>query len=87
MELPSSSTNVTFSSFGYTSSDDMWNASQVLVYSLAKGDIKMEVLTLGAAIKSLHVPDKTGAAEDVVLGFDDVDGYTVSRHQLLLQPG
>ncbi|VVN36031.1 Aldose 1-epimerase [Pseudomonas fluorescens] len=33
------------------------------------------VITYGATLQALQVPDKNGKLEDVVLGFDDVQGY------------
>lgn len=33
------------------------------------------VITYGATLQALEVPDKNGKVEDVVLGFDDVQGY------------
>ena len=33
------------------------------------------VITYGGVLQSLRVPDKNGKFEDIVLGFDDVDGY------------
>ncbi|WP_421556661.1 aldose epimerase family protein [Pseudomonas kitaguniensis] len=33
------------------------------------------VITYGGVLQSLKVPDKNGTVEDVVLGFDDVQGY------------
>ncbi|HCT07369.1 MAG TPA: galactose-1-epimerase, partial [Pseudomonas sp.] len=33
------------------------------------------VITYGGVLQSLKVPDKHGKVEDVVLGFDDVQGY------------
>ncbi|OPA89364.1 galactose mutarotase [Pseudomonas fluorescens] len=33
------------------------------------------VITYGGVLQSLKVPDKNGKTEDVVLGFDDVQGY------------
>ena len=36
--------------------------------------VHVELINYGAAIVSLHVPDKNGILEDVVLGFDDIDG-------------
>ena len=35
----------------------------------------VEVMTLGAGIHSINVPDKDGKLGDVVLGFDDVNNY------------
>jgi len=34
-----------------------------------------EVITYGAALRSLRVPDKDGNAVDVVLGYDSIEGY------------
>lgn len=39
------------------------------------GGLKMRVLTWGAIIQSLHVPDRSGAHEDVVLGHDELARY------------
>ncbi|RLU04518.1 galactose-1-epimerase, partial [Pseudomonas prosekii] len=33
------------------------------------------VITYGATLQSLQVPDKNGKVDDIVLGFDDVQGY------------
>ena len=37
--------------------------------------IEASVITYGATLQSLMVPDKAGKVEDIVLGFDDVQGY------------
>lgn len=37
--------------------------------------MKAEITHYGAAVVSLYVPDKNGSLTDVVLGFDDLDGY------------
>ena len=37
--------------------------------------VEMTVLTYGGAITSLRTPDRTGAFDDIVLGFDDLPGY------------
>ena len=42
--------------------------------SNAKG-MRVTLISLGATIQSLHVPDAEGNTADVVLGFDDVAGY------------
>ena len=39
------------------------------------GDVTLEVLELGAIVRSLRMPDRTGTLGDVVLGYDDLDGY------------
>lgn len=40
---------------------------------------QVELITYGAAMASLRVPDKTGQLRDVVLGFDNVDGTQYSN--------
>ncbi|CAI8892036.1 Aldose 1-epimerase [Pseudomonas sp. IT-P12] len=37
------------------------------------------VITYGATLQALEVPDKHGKVEDVVLGFDDVQGYETGK--------
>jgi aldose 1-epimerase len=37
--------------------------------------LQATVITYGATLQSLKVPDKNGKLDDVVLGFDDVQGY------------
>ena len=48
-------------------------------WSLREGLIEVSVLTYGALIQSLLVPDRHGAVADVVLGFADLDDY-VGEH-------
>ena len=62
---------VTKQPFGKTS-----DGTQVDIYTLKSGDIEARVITYGAIVQSLKVPDKTGKSADVVLGFDTIDGYT-----------
>ncbi|XP_058978095.1 galactose mutarotase [Musca domestica] len=42
--------------------------------------MKVQVITLGATIASIEVPDANGHVEDVVLGYDDVAGYQTSTN-------
>lgn len=37
--------------------------------------VQATVITYGGVLQSLKVPDKNGKVEDIVLGFDDVQGY------------
>lgn len=39
------------------------------------------VMTYGATLVELHVPDASGTTDDVILGFDDVAGYESSDNQ------
>lgn len=44
-------------------------------FILGCGGIEAEIITYGAALRALRVPDKSGASRDVVLGYDAVAGY------------
>jgi len=49
---------------------------KVLEYSIRNvHNLELKVITYGGTIRSLSVPDKNGIFEDVILGFDDLDGY------------
>jgi aldose 1-epimerase len=37
--------------------------------------VEADIMTYGGVVVSLKVPDRSGAVGDVVLGFDDLDGY------------
>ncbi|HEX8543010.1 MAG TPA: aldose epimerase family protein [Pseudomonas sp.] len=59
------------SAFGATS-----DGTAVEKYTLRNSHgIEANVITYGATLQSLLVPDKNGKVDDVVLGFDDVQGY------------
>lgn len=47
----------------------------VSLYTLRNGDLTMQVTNFGARVVSLWTPDRTGAAEDVVLGYESIDRY------------
>jgi aldose 1-epimerase len=49
------------------------------IYTLTSGPIELRTIPYGAIIVSLRVPDRTGRVDDVVLGFDSVDGYLGSH--------
>jgi aldose 1-epimerase len=42
---------------------------------LQVGDVEAAVLTYGAVLHSVRVPDAAGRSTEVTLGFDDLDGY------------
>ncbi len=44
-------------------------------FELRDGDIQATVLSWGATLASLVMPDRTGDRADVVLGFDELTGY------------
>lgn len=51
------------------------DGTPVELYVLTNGRITAKVMTYGAILTELDVPDKDGKAADVVLGFDDLKGY------------
>ena len=49
---------------------------KVMLYTLSNPNgMKVEIINYGAIIKSIYVPDRSGNSVDVVLGFDDLQGY------------
>jgi aldose 1-epimerase len=46
-----------------------------------KSGVEVKLMTLGAAITELHVPDKSGKTADVTLGFDSPEEYLSDRNQ------
>lgn len=54
----------------------------VEAYTLTNAQgMKARLITRGATLVELHVPDRNGETADVVLGFDDVAGYESDRNQ------
>jgi aldose 1-epimerase len=52
------------------------DGSDVTLYTLTnKNGLVMKVMTYGAIITELHVPDKAERSADIVLGFENLDGY------------
>lgn len=39
-----------------------------------KNRMQVQVITLGATVNSIKLPDKNGLLEDVALGFDSIEG-------------
>ena len=54
----------------------MPDGKEVYEFTLENNNgMKVSVLTLGATLRSIIVPDKNGNEKDILLGFDDVTGY------------
>ena len=51
------------------------DGTPVELYVLKNGQITVKVMTYGAIITELDTPDRNGKEEDVVLGFDSLEGY------------
>jgi aldose 1-epimerase len=62
---------VTKSVFG-----EMPDGRKVEIYTLEEGALKARVMTYGARLVSLEVPDRNGKTADVVLGYDSLEPYT-----------
>ena len=55
------------------------DGKQVDVFTLVNAHgIRMRVLSYGGIIQTLEIPDRAGKLDDVVLGFDDMEGYVKS---------
>ncbi|TGD80583.1 aldose epimerase family protein [Hymenobacter wooponensis] len=66
----------TSTSFGKTS-----DGSEAQLYTLTNAHgLKATITNYGGTLTSLLVPDKNGKLGDVVLGFDDVNGYTNAQY-------
>jgi aldose 1-epimerase len=44
-------------------------------YVLQAGEVEVAVLTYGAVLQSVRVPDADGSVDEVTLGYDDLGGY------------
>ena len=66
--------NMTLEPFGTAPNGE---AVQLITLTNAKG-VELRVMTYGAIIVSLKVPDKSGKLGDVVLGYDSLAGYVKS---------
>jgi len=54
----------------------MVDGKEVALYTLTNAHgLVARVMTYGAILTELHVPDRAGHSADIVLGFDDVAGY------------
>lgn len=51
------------------------DARRVEAFDLAAGAVTATVLTYGATLASVRVPNTSGAVADVALGFDTIDGW------------
>jgi len=55
---------------------------EVYCYTLDNGTIKVEILSYGAVVRSLCLPDKNGRVADVVLGQAGMDEYAENKGTL-----
>ncbi len=63
-------TKVTSESFG-----KMPDGTPVEIYTLSDGAFEARITNYGSVLVSMKTPDRSGKTADVLLGFDDLDGY------------
>lgn len=68
-------TTVTTQAFG-----KMHDGTPVEIYTLSDGPVEARIMTYGGILVSLKAPDKNGKSGDIVLGFDELDGYVVNNN-------
>jgi len=51
------------------------DGTPVELYVLTNGRVTAKVMTYGAILTEIHVPDRRGTSADVALGFDTLEGY------------
>jgi aldose 1-epimerase len=51
------------------------DGTTIEIFTLSEGAFEAQITTYGGVVVSLKTPDRNGKVGDVVLGFDDVDGY------------
>src|ERR1700678_347273 len=66
-------TKVTSQPFGKTP-----DGTPVEIFTLADGAYEARIATYGGVVVSLKAPDRNGKLADVVLGFDNLDGYVAN---------
>src|SRR5262245_14500585 len=72
---PAKKASATSAPFG-----DMPNGPALTVYTLTNANgVEVRTIPYGAIIVSVRVPDKNGKFDDVLLGFDRIDGYAGSH--------
>ena len=54
------------------------DGTPVDIYTLGDATVEARIITYGGILQSLRVPDRSGKSQDVVLGFDSVDGYVAN---------
>jgi aldose 1-epimerase len=50
------------------------------LYTLKNAQLTVQVITYGAHVVSIEAPDRLGKKADVVLGFDNIDGYASEKN-------
>lgn len=64
--------------FGYLQDGKQTQVDQFTLQN--KNGMQVQILSYGATIRSIKVPDQSGDIQDVVLGFDDINGYLSDKN-------
>lgn len=60
--------------FGHVVNRKTNNLEHVILYTLKNDAMLVKIMSYGATITSIQLPDRNGRLEDIVLGFDQVQG-------------
>ena len=63
-------TTMTQTVFGRTREGD-----EIVQYTLQAGRVTVQLISYGATLSSVRIPDRQGTVEEVTLGFDSLEGY------------
>ena len=55
------------------------DGQDIFRYTLTNGTITAKVISFGAVLSELHVPDRKGQTADVVLGFESCENYLTNK--------
>ena len=54
---------------------DNYNGVNIHIFKIQSSGITANILTYGALLQSLYVPDRNGAFDDITTGFDSINEY------------
>lgn len=76
----SDSVTIVEDGFGFLKNPDTENSEIIRRFTLTnRNNVQVQVISYGATITSVKCPDKKGRIHDVVLGFDDIEGYVQNQ--------
>jgi aldose 1-epimerase len=55
------------------------DGKSVEIYTLKSSTVEARVMTFGARLVSVRTPDKTGHVADVILGYENIEGYLADK--------
>jgi len=51
------------------------DGEEIVQYTLTAGKVAVQLISYGATLSSVRIPDRKGKVDEVTLGFDDLEGY------------